>query len=573
MVDNHNLRNKISLYFNYKYLLLMKILGLTAPISENTAACVVIDGKLVAFAEEERFNWLKHAPRMLPQKAILYCLEKASLSIDDIDCIAIWYDSFAKWWIKNIISNFFKEFNFKRWFFEWGAYVEYFFKMVRLKWFLQWLAIDKKKIIKKIRYYSHHLAHAASTVRVSWFDESLILSFDGVGENEAWLLWYLRNNKIHKVKSIKINQSLWWLYSTVTWICWFKEHSHEGKLMWLAPYGKPDLSIFEWIAEITDSGYILKNNWNYKLNKKYKRRSPIDEITQEYKDLAATVQYFLELAGQNTTKWLYQKVGIKNVCLAWWVSLNCDMNSKILALDCIENIHIQPAANDAWTALWAALEAYVELTWKKCEKQNHTYFWPNYSDEEIEQLLIESKLKYRKLKSIKEVAEKIHEWKTIWLFQGRMEFWPRALWNRSIVANPSLLWIKDKINVEVKHREEWRPFAPSVLEEYAAEYFEKYYFSPYMILTFYVKKEKIKDLNAVIHVDNTARVQAVSKDTNPKYYELINEFYKLSWVPVLLNTSFNDKEKPICLSPRDAVQTFYTTWIDTLVLENFILEK
>jgi carbamoyltransferase len=549
----------------------MNILGITAPISENTAACVLVDGKLLAFAEEERFNRVKHAPRMIPRNAIEYCLKEAGLNIGNVDFIAVGYESIGLSWTKDILTNIW-EGNWGKLIPENGAYLEYFTQIMRLKRYF--LELDKSgKTWKKMRYINHHLAHAASTARFSGFRESVVISLDGVGENNAGLFGYFRGGKIYKIKTVPMNQSLGWLYGNTTEICGFKKHSHEGKLMGLAAYGNVKPELLRGIAELREGGYLLRGGWVKRLEKRFKRGKRDEEIGQEHKDLAATVQNFLEEAVARVAKNLHQETKIRNVSLAGGVALNCDMNAKIIALDCFDNIFIQPAVNDAGTALGAAAEVYFQETEKSCEKLAHAYFGPDYSSEKIEEIFKESKLKYRKISGISEVAKMLIEGKIVGWFSGRMEFGPRALGGRSILANPALPGMKDKINNFVKHREDWRPFAPSILKEYAEQYFEDYYPSPFMLLTFKTRSEKKQDVQAAIHVDQTARVQEVSKETNPRYHELISEFHKISGIPALLNTSFNDRGEPICMSPKDAIRIFYSTGLDALVIEDFIIEK
>jgi carbamoyltransferase len=549
----------------------MRILGITAPISENTSACLIEDGKIVAFAEEERFTRIKHAPRMLPQNAIEYCLKESNISIKEIDFIAVGYESVFRSWAKDFLTNL-RERNWGKLIPENGAYLEYFIRMMRMKQYFH--NLDKTgKTWKKLRYVNHHMAHAASAARLSGYNESVVISLDGVGENTAGLFGYFRNGKIHTLKTVPMNQSLGWLYGNTTEICGFKKHSHEGKLMGLAAYGVVKTELLKGIAELAEDGYHLKTGWVKRLEKRFKKRKGDEEIGQDYKDLAATVQNFLEEAVSRVAKSLHKKTKIRNICLAGGVALNCDMNSKIIALDCYNDIFIQPTANDAGTALGAAAEIYFQETRKSCEAITHPYSGPAYSNEEIEKILKEFKLPYRKINSTAEVAKKIYDGKIVGWFSGRMEFGSRALGGRSILANPSLPDMKEKINKEVKHREAWRPFAPSVIKEHAKEYFENYYSSPFMLLTFKTRPAKEKAVQAAIHIDKTARVQEVSEETNQKYHELISEFYRISGIPVLLNTSFNDQGEPICLSPKDAIRTFYSTGLDVLVLEDLILEK
>ncbi len=549
----------------------MNILGITAPISENSAACLLQDGKPVAFAEEERFNRIKHAPRMIPKGAIEYCLRQADVSIKEVDYIAVGWESVPQSWMKDILTNIW-EGNWGKLIPENGAYLEYFMGMMRLKRYF--FELDGTgKTWDKLRYVNHHLAHAASAVRFSGFSESVVISLDGVGENTAGLFGYFRDGKIHSLATVPTNQSLGWLYGNTTEICGFKKHSHEGKLMGLAAYGNVKPEMLEGIAELTKGGYRLRSGWVKRLDKRFQKRKYDERITENYKDLAATVQNFLEESVARVAKSLHKKTKFRNICLAGGVALNCDMNAKIVGLDCFDSIFIQPAANDAGAALGAAAEVFFQKTGKTCAPIIHPYGGPEYSSVEIEKVLKESKLQYRKISSLAEVARKIYEGKIVGWFSGRMEFGPRALGARSILANPSLSHIKNKINNEVKHREPWRPFAPSILKEHAKEYFENYYSSPFMLLTFRTRPEKARDIQSAIHVDKTARVHEVSAKTNPRYHELIREFQKISGIPAVLNTSFNDRGEPIVMSPKDAIRTFSSTGMDALVLEDYITEK
>ncbi len=551
----------------------MIILGISAPISENTSACIVKDGELLALAEEERFIGIKHAPRMVPRNAVKYCLNETGIELDQVDKIAIGFGSPLNAGAKNIFRNIFER-NFSRLVRETGAYAEYFLAMQRQLIFLNELS-DRKDIKKKLTFIDHHLAHAASAVRCSGFEDSILITLDGVGEDNAGLLGYFKDNRIHRLRSIPINQSLGWLYGEVTSLCGFKSHSHEGKTMGLAAFGKPDLGLFNGIAELNPRGYELKKDFAKKLKSKIIRRLPSEEISDYQKNLAATVQHFLEEAVFNLAKDVSKFSTSRNLCLAGGVALNCDMNFRLSTSREFDNIYVQPAANDAGTALGAALE--VASKFSKPPRNHfllkHAQYGPRYGSDEIEDMLKESKISYRKASGSKEIAKLIADGKIVAWFNGRMEFGPRALGGRSILANPSIFGMKEKINAECKHRENWRPFAPSVLKEYCDEYFENYHHSPFMLMTFKVKEQHREKLAATIHVDDTARVQEVDMNYSPKYYEVIEEFRKITGIAAVLDTSFNDKEKPICLTPRDAVQTFFTTGIDVLVLENFILEK
>lgn len=546
----------------------MNILGLTAPLSWNPAAAIIKNKKLIAVAEEERFNGVKHAPRMLPLKSIEYCLKEADLKLSKIDYIALGYRDPVTGYILSLIENT-KNLNFKRAIREIGAFAEYGIGAIRLK---DWL--NKKGFKGKIIYIPHHLAHAASTYRCSGFDEANIITIDGQGEDDAGFLGYGKDGEINKEFKIGHHKSLGWVYSEFTDLLGFTSHSHEGKVMGLASWGTEVLDTKD-LFEVSKTDYVLKENWYNKLFEIYgPRRGRYDEITDKHKNLAKTVQNFTEEAGVTLARKIYEKTKIRNFCLAGGVALNCDMNSKIAELDFVDNIFIQPASNDAGCAIGAALEC-ANMVGENCDfKMEHAYYGPEYTNEQIEKILKEAKIKYEKSENIaKDIAIEINNGKIVAWCQGRMELGPRALGNRSILANPSIPGMKDKINNEVKHRETWRPFAPSVLEEEAEKYFENYIPNPFMLITLTVKADKRELLKESMHVDNTARIQTVSKTTNPLYHSLISEFYKLSGIPVVINTSFNDESQPIVNTPKEAIKTFFSTGIDVLAVGDFVLRK
>lgn len=546
----------------------MNILGLTAPLSWNPAAAIIKNKKLIAIAEEERFNGVKHAPRMLPLKAMEYCLKEANLKFSEIDYIALGYRSPVTGYLLSLVENT-KNLNFKRAVREIGAFSEYGIGIIRLK---DWLS--NKGFKGQIVYIPHHLAHASSAYRCSGFDEANIITIDGQGEDDAGFLGYGKDGQIIKEFKIGHHKSLGWVYSEFTDLLGFTSHSHEGKVMGLAGWGKKVLDTSD-LFEVSEYDYKLKKDWYKKLFENFgPRRNRNEELTAKHKDLAKTVQDFTEKAGITLVKKIYQKTGIRNFCLAGGVALNCDMNSKIAELDFVDNLFIQPASNDAGTAIGAALECANMFGENADFKMDHAYWGPEYSDTEIEKMLTESKLKFKKSSNIEtEIAKYLADGKIVAWCQGRMELGPRALGNRSILGNPSLKGMKDKINNEVKHREVWRPFAPSVLEEEAEKYFENYIPNPFMLITLTVKEDMRDKIKEAMHIDNTARIQSVSKKTNPKYHKLISEFYKLTKIPVLINTSFNDEGQPIVNTPKEAVKTFYSTGIDVLALGNFILTK
>jgi carbamoyltransferase len=552
----------------------MKILGLTAPMSWNSAAALVVDGKLIAAVEEERFNGLKHSPRIIPTKSIEYCLKQAGIKAEEVDAIGFGYRHPIDYYLRSFAENL-KVGNLKRGIREMGAFAEYYVGLIRL---FDWLKSKNfrlegnKKL--KVYFFPHHLAHAASAYYCSGFDSSNIITLDGQGEEDSGSVWVGNSGNMKKIKSISSNQSLGWLYSTATEILGFKPHSHEGKTMGLAAWGKKPFNDSRY-WKTTKDGYELLPNWDKRLWKKFgPARERNEELTDIHRNIALTVQKFTENAGASLTKWAYSKNQNGNIALSGGVALNCDMNQKIWQLPFVENIFIQPASSDAGTAIGSAMEISKILGEPASFKMSHAYWGPEYSNQEIETILKEAKINYSHVTDIdKQVAKLLAKGKIVGWFQGRMEIGPRALGNRTILGHPGLAGMKDKINREVKHRENWRPFAPSVLDEAGSNYFEKYYTHPFMILGFNTNKKGQKDLSQAIHVDNTARIQSVVKKDNPLYYSLISEFAKITGIPAVLNTSFNDSEQPLVATPKEAIKTFFGTGLDYLAVGNYLVEK
>lgn len=557
----------------------MYTLGITGPISWNNAAVLLKDGKLVTAAEEERFTRLKFAPRVLPINAINFCLKRENITMDDIDHVAVGFASpesfMAKGYsayLKNLrFYPFIKKNNYISDPFEGvDAYVTYKKEMKKLV-----NTFKNNKISKKIVYVPHHDAHAASAYYVSGFKNANIISLDGRGEDSSTLLATGLNNKIETTKTYSVHHSLGNLYSAFTRHLGFKAHSDEGKVMGLSCYGKPIYDLNQ-IVKITKDGYEFSRNWYYEISKlfEFTIRKKTDPITEKHKDLAASLQHTLDKVAVKLATTMHDETGYKNFCLAGGVALNCDMNSKILFQDFTENIFIQPAAHDAGSALGAALKVYSDLGNTIDFTMEHAYLGPEYTNEEIKKVIDECKLEAEYHEDIERVtALKIAKGNIVGWFQGRMEFGPRALGARSILGHPGLTGMKAKINKEVKHREGWRPFAPSMIESAMPEYVEKSYNSPFMILTFVVKEDKRKEIAEAAHVDHTVRVQSVKKEINMRYYRLLKEFEKITSTPVLLNTSFNDNDEPIVMSPKDALRTFMVTGMDCLAIGNYLLSK
>jgi len=552
------------------------------PHAENASAALVKDGKLIAMAEEERFNRIKHSRGLpYPEKSIEFCLKFAGITIDEVDSISLGWASFPSTLWMSFISCI------KRPIF-----------IFKLPGIIKEMRGHKQyKHFDKITYYPHHMAHAASAFLVSGFKDANIISMDGQGETSSVLLAEGKNYKdIKKIKEYSSLSSIGALYESFTDYLGFRRHSEEGFVMGLASYGRPIYntnSIIRW----NKNGYscetlpryinILKYSFRKFAGKKIDsfsellkssygpKRNKDEPLTKRHQDIASTIQNIQEKAIVRLAKSMYEKNGIQNFCLAGGSALNCIANGVLLEQDFVKNIYVQPASSDCGTAIGAAFLEWSRISGKPIDfTMKHAYYGPEYTNDEIELILKQTNTKYEYHEDIERVsAELIAKGNIIGWFQGRMEMGPRALGNRSILADPTDEKMADKVNMQVKHREPWRPFAPSILAEYANEYFENSYPSPFMILSFRVKKDKWKIIPSVVHIDGTTRPQTVTKEDNPRYYKLIQEFEKIKGVPVLLNTSFNDKGEPIVCSPQDAIKSFKKTNLDYLAIGNFLVYK
>ena len=590
------------------------ILGISA-FYHDSAAALIKNGEIVAAAQEERFSRKKHDARY-PYNAVKYVLTEGNINLSEVDHIVFFEKPFLKF--ERLLETYmaFAPRGFKSFSLSMPIWLRE--KLFQKKFLFDNLKQHDEKFqdINKIKFSEHHYSHAASAFYPSPFKEAVILTLDGVGEWATTTVAIGQDNKLKMLKEIHFPHSLGLLYSAFTYYTGFKVNSGEYKVMGLAPYGKPkykDLIINELID--------LKNDGSFKLNMKYfnyatgltmtnskfsslfghpVRDPKKDLLTDFHMDIAASIQAVTEEVILRLTKDISKEYKIKNLCLAGGVALNCVANGKILNEKHFENIWIQPAAGDAGGSLGAAL-AYWHQELKKPrtdfkDKMKGAYLGPKYSDD-----LIKKKLDFLKAKYIKKspdetsllVAKELSNNKTVGWFQGRMEFGPRALGGRSILADPRSEKMQKELNLKVKFRESFRPFAPSVLREDVSSWFEIDYDSPYMLLVAEVKKDiqvsmsekdeklfgieklnvKRSSIPAVTHVDYSARIQTVHKDTNQKYYNLINEFKKITNCPVIVNTSFNVRGEPIVCSIEDAFNCFMGTNLDLLVIEDFILFK
>jgi carbamoyltransferase len=586
----------------------MYILGISA-YYHDSAACLIKDGEILAAAQEERFTRKKH-DHSFPSNAVRYCLASEGISARDLELVAFYDKPFIKF--ERILETYL-------------AYapkgIKSFLKAIPL-WIKQKLWI--KEIIKKeldydvnIIFPEHHESHAASAFYPSPFESAAILTADGVGEWTTTSFGVGEGREIKILADIKFPHSLGLLYSAFTYYTGFKVNSGEYKVMGLAPYGEPkyvDLILKE-LVDLKEDG-SFKLNMEYfdfaagltMTNKKFDElfggppRQPESELTQREMDLARSVQEVTEEIMLRMAKHVKRETGKEYLCLAGGVALNCVANGKILREGIFKDIWIQPAAGDAGGALGAALFAWYQYMGNERnangveDSQKGSYLGPEFSDEEIKKYLDEHEIEYKKLSEDQltdVVSDLIAEGNVIGWFQGRMEFGPRALGNRSILGDARSPEMQSKMNLKIKFRESFRPFAPSVLEEKVSEYFELDRPSPYMLLVAEVKKErqikskddsnnlfgieKLKvprsDIPAVTHVDYSARIQTVNKNTNPLYHKLLSDFDRKHGCAVLVNTSFNVRGEPIVCTPDDAYKCFMRTEMDYLVLGRFLLDK
>ena len=560
----------------------MNILGISC-FYHDSAACLVRDGEVIAAASEERFTRKKHDAGF-PHNAIRYCLEEGRINAHEIDRVGFYDKPLLKF--ERIITSYLA--NFPR------SYLA-FMKAVPV-----WLRerLWTKDVIARelgykgeILFAEHHQSHAASAFLVSPFDEAAILTVDGVGEWATASLAAGSGNSIRMLKQINYPHSLGLLYSAFTYYLGFKVNSAEYKVMGLAPYGEPryyDRIMSELIDVHGDGSFRLNMNYfayayglrmtNGQFEKLFEGppRLPESPLDQRHKDIAASIQKVTEEVMMKLAFSIHAETGFTDLCMAGGVALNCVANGRILREGPFKNIFIQPAAGDAGGAIGVAKYIYHTLLGHARDSAlSHVYLGPCFSSDEIESFLKETGAAYRRLEReelLREVARLIADQNVVGWFQGRMEFGPRSLGNRSILADARRAENRDRVNLKIKFRESFRPFAPSVLEDHSAEYFNLDCASPYMLLVGQVREDK-RIIPSVTHVDGSARIQTVSRETNPIFYDLIAEFYRRTGVPVIINTSFNVRGEPIVCTPQDAFRCFMRTNMDFLVMDHFLVDK
>ena len=558
----------------------------------DTSACLMINGKLIAACEEERFNKKKHT-REFPINAINDCLKQANLSIHNIHEITLSYDPKL---LK--INNFENLIHPTRNRFKIHD-LEKLRNLRKQDFDLEDFVRNELKFSGKITSHLHHLCHLASCYYPSGFDESLIISHDGIGEVDCSLMGVASNGTISIFhQGNQWPNSLGLLYAAITEYLGWRYSSDEGIVMGLAPFGDDTQSINsgeQTYQEIFQKIIYPINDFDYEIDKTWiafhdvrdkwvsdkfiktfgPKRIPEEEVKEYHKHVACALQNRLEEIILLQLKKYKEKFKMKKLCFAGGIALNCSLNGKILESKLFDEIFIQPASGDNGTAIGACyLSTKNAIPDLKTSRSDNYYIGSKFTNEEIQNALEVKKVDFFKPENLeKYVAKTLNQQKIIGWFQGGAEFGPRALGNRSILTAPFPKEMKDILNSRVKFREEFRPFAPAILSEFANEYFDINQSSPHMLIAVNVKAKKISEIPAVVHIDNSARVQTVDKSNNPKFRKLIESFYEETDCPVLLNTSFNVKGQPIVNSPEDAINCFLSTNIDILAIGDFVAVK
>ena len=596
---------------------LTSILGVSA-YYHDSAACLIQNGKIVAAAQEERFTRKKHDAGF-PSHAVEYCLRQGGVGMRDVDYLVFYDKPFVKFerLLETYLSYAPKGL---------GSFLTAIPVWIKEKLFLRNLlekafrqvgSLEKKDNLPPLLFGEHHESHAAAAFFPSPYEEAVVLCMDGVGEWATTSAWIGRGNQLTPLWEIPFPHSIGLLYSAFTYYTGFKVNSGEYKVMGLAPYGEP-----KYVKTILDNVVDVKPDGTFRLNMDYfdyctglrmtnnkfdaifggPPRQAESTLTQREMDLARSVQEVTEMVMLRLANSLHRETGLSNLCLSGGVALNCVGNGRVLREGPFSGLWIQPAAGDAGSALGAALNVHYSylnqprVCQGPSDAMRGSYLGPRFSNQDIESSLQQLEASYERVEDsdlYRRVAQYLAEGKVIGWLQGHMEFGPRALGGRSILGDPRSEKMQSVMNLKIKYRESFRPFAPSVLRERVSEYFEMDTDSPYMLLVAPVAEKRRRavqpdqqklwgidllnvpksDIPAVTHVDYSARVQTVSPDTNPRYYQLLQEFEKQTGCAVLINTSFNVRGEPIVCTPEDAYRCFMRTEMDVLVLENCLVLK
>jgi carbamoyltransferase len=571
------------------------ILGLST-FGQNPAACIVRDGKLLAFAEEERFIRLKGAFGRFPGKATAYCLKHAGATLDEVDAIAVGWNAEKYRWKMPF-------FFFKNWLSygrhaegaAYGAIWKEIFDQqpwsIRHRLTLGLRAAGIHGRVPKIEYVDHHLAHAASAFYASGWDEAAILIFDGSGEERSTSLYHGQGLDITERGHTEFPDSLGWFYGAITAYLGFTPYEEEGFTMGLAPYGRPVAELEEKIAQVLKlgeagaytvdpsftmlGGHHESEHFSSRLvDLLGPSRGPAQPIEQRHKDVAYAAQARLEQAALQLVRKVTEAGRTRRLCLAGGVALNCKMNGVLARSQWVDEVFVQPAAHDSGTALGAALLVARQGGADPRFKMDHAYWGPSFGPEDVEKALKTVGVSYRADADVSLTAARaVAEGQVVAWYDGRMEVGPRALGGRSILADATKAGMNDHVNARVKFRDTWRPFCPSMTAAAAPRYVDGASETRFMTVAYDVPAERRAEIPAVIHVDGSTRPQAVSETAQPRYFRLIEAVAREKGAPVVLNTSLNVKGEPIACTPMDALRCFFSSGIDALVLGDYWVEK
>ncbi len=559
----------------------MYILGISC-YYHDSAACLLKDGEIVAAAQEERFTRVRH-DQEFPTQAIKYCLRQAGITIDDVAYVGFYDKPLVKF--ERILTTY-----LATWPRSFPSFIKSTPVWLRKKLWIPGLIRKELDYKGDVLMCEHHISHAASAFLVSPYEESAIVTVDGVGEWATSTICHGKGTDIQILKEIRFPHSLGLLYSAYTYYLGFKVNSAEYKVMGLAPYGEPKYvdKVLETITYSEDGSFKMNMDYfaydyglqmtNRKFEKLFgqKRREPESKLEQFHKDVAMSVQKVTEEIVLRMVRHAHELTGSNNLCMAGGVALNCVANGRVIKETPYKDVFIQPAAGDAGGAVGVATYIYHTVLGNPRKWQwQHAYLGPEYTADEIRQYLDSNGIAYKEFDEdgmLDATVQAMVDQKTVGWYQGRMEFGPRALGARSIIADARNPENKSVVNLKIKFRESFRPFAPSVLEEKCSEWFDLDVPSPYMLLVADVREGK-RTIPSVTHVDNSARIQTVDATANPRYYKLIKRFDEKTGCPVIINTSFNVRGEPIVCTPHEAYLCFMRTNMDVLVMDRFVMYK
>lgn len=553
----------------------------------DPSAALFVDGELEFAVEEERLCRTKHAPDTFPERAIDACLDARNIDLGDVSRVLLPYDPTLR---RNILSHYFGRVLSEPNIVQKGYRFQQQLVREAQAQFYPRRQIEKRLEafgdVPPVETFSHHACHAASAFHPSGFEEAVVLTVDAKGEYDSTVVWHGTPDGLERVRTYEHPNSLGLFFAAITEYLGYRMFNGEGKVMGLAPYGERDESIENTLRRVVEPGVDydvtgLIDEFNSELvtqrleqlfDRPRQESVGDGDFTQFEKNLARVAQRLLEETVVDITETYCERLGTSNVALAGGVVLNCKMNKAVIESDAVDEVYIQPVAHDAGLALGAG---WLGQSPDSVTEFTDPYWGPEYDTSEIRQVLETNKLSYDEPDDLERfVAERLADGDLVGWFQGRLELGPRALGNRSILADPRTSASRDRVNRHVKHREEWRPFAPSMLDTAVDEYLETDRPDPFMITTADVPPAIADEIPATIHpADETTRPQTVSEEQNPRYHRLISEFEDITGVPVVLNTSFNDHAEPIVNTPTEAIKDFYGMGLDLLVLEDLVLEK